>query len=278
MLNKILRLERSLVVLDLETTGLNPDIDRVVQIAVTVHYLHRDPVHWSSLINPEIPILNTKNHSIADSDVLACSKCKQADFHHPSEQCQEFTAYPFFRDVAPKLAPRITNVDICGYNVQFDIGFMRAEMKRSQIEWPWDGHIIDPLHIYRMRQGHTLSNAYIRYVDPAGFTGAHDAGNDVRATEAVLLGQLAEYQDLPRTVKELSAFCFPHPENAVDKTWKFVWVGNDCAFNFGKWRGKLLKDPQVKGYIRWMSTLGEFSDEVKDIVRDAILGIYPEKK
>lgn len=277
MLNKILRLERNLAVLDLETTGLNPDIDRIIQIAITIHYTHRDPISWSSLINPKIPILNTEKHHITDADIAACYKCKQAEHHHPFENCQDFVPVPEFKQIAVLLAPKITDVDVCGYNVQFDISFMKAEMKRAGVDWPWNGYIIDPLHIYRMRQGHTLTNAYIRYVDPSGFKNAHDAENDVRATELVLRGQLLEYADLPRTVKDLSEFCFPHPENAVDKTGRFIWVGKDAAFNFGKHRGKLLKDPSCRPYIKWLST-ADFPDDVKDIAADALVGIFPEKQ
>lgn len=253
MLNKILKLERPLGTLDLETTGLNPEKDRVVQIALTMHYPHRDSIAWQSLVNPEIPIVNTENHSITDEMV------KDA---------------PKFRDFAASLAPKISDIDICGYNVNFDIGFVKAEMKRAGVNWNWTGHIIDPLHIYKFRHGHTLSNAYRRYVDPNGFSGAHNAAVDVAATEAVLIGQLTEYEDLPRTVKELSAFCFPHPENAVDQTGKFVWIDKEAAFNFGKWRGKLLRDPQVRGYLSWMAN-GDFSEEVKEIVREALNGNYP---
>jgi len=257
MLNQILNLERPLAVLDLETTGLNPDIDRIVQIAITIHYPKKDPIAWSSLINPEIPIMNTGNHNITDAHVAEA---------------------PLFKIVAPALAPRILNVDMMGYNVKdFDIKFLRAEMKRAGVDWPWDGYIIDPLHIYRMRQGHTLSNAYIRYVDSKGFQGAHNAAVDVAATEAVLIGQLAEYTDLPRTIKELSGFCFPHPENAVDSTGKFVWVGEDAGFNFGKWRGRLLKDPEVRSYLYWMANKGDFSEEVKEIAQDALDGNFPTK-
>lgn len=258
MLNKILQLERALAVIDLETTGLNPEADRIVQIAVTIHYPNKDSKAWSSLINPEVPIMNTGNHAITDAMVADA---------------------PLFKVVAPALAPRILNVDLMGYNVkEFDLKFMRAEMKRAGVDWPWDGHIIDPLHIFKIRRGHNLENAYRTYVDPKGFKGAHDAAVDVAATEAVLIGQLTEYVDLPRTVKELSSFCFPHPENAVDESGKIIWIGNDAAFNFGKWRGRLLKDPEVRSYLYWIANKGEFSDEVKEIAQDALDGRFPTKE
>jgi len=241
--------------LDLETTGINPEEDRIVQIAITIHYAHRDPIAWSSLINPEIPILNTKNHNITDDDVVNA---------------------PTFKQIAPALAPKILNVDICGYNVKdFDIKFMRAEMKRAGVEWDWKGHVIDPLFIYRLKFGHTLTNAYKTYVSKEGFKGAHDAQNDVRATEEVLAAQLNLHQDLPRTVKDLSDFCFPHPVNAVDAAGKFIWVGNDCAINFGKHRGKLIKI-LPRYYLQWIID-NDFPEDVKIICRSAIKGVFIQK-
>lgn len=287
MLNKILKLERPLIVFDLETTGLNPDIDRIIQIAITKHYVDKEPLAWSAIVDPEIPIQNYGKHKITEGDIIGCQKCKREAKYHPDEECEEHIPIPKFREIAPALAPKITDVDICGYNVKdFDIKFVKAEMKRAGVEWNWTGHIVDPLHIYRMRRGHTLSNCYQEfggaggYPMPAGTSieDAHDARFDVKMTETSLFGQLERYPDLPRTIKELSAFCFPHPENAVDDAGKFVWVGQDAAFNFGKWRGKLLKDPQTRSYLKWMSTVGEFSDEVKEIAGDALLGIFPEKK
>jgi len=256
MLNKILRLERNLAIIDLETTGLNPEVDRIIQIAVTIHYVDRDPIAWSSLINPCIRILNNQ-HGITDADV--------AD-------------KPRFEQLAPALAPKITNVDLMGYNVSFDIGFMKAEMKRAGVDWGWQGFVIDPLHIYKMRQGHTLSNAYKHYCNPKGFEGAHDAGADVKATEEVLIGQFRHYPDLPRTVKELSSFCFPHPENSVDEKGRFVWINGKVAFNFGKFRGMLLEDPECRGYLNWMINKGDFSDEVKEIAQDVLDGNPPVKE
>lgn len=284
MLNKILTLTRPLAVLDFETTGLNPEIDRVIQIGLTIHYPHRDPISWTSLIDPEIPILNDQ-HGITDAMIRACSKCRLTKNEHPLELCQEFRPNPTFKQLAPALAPRITDVDIAGYNVTFDVDFMRAEMKRAGVNWAWDGHIVDAYQIYKAKKGHTLTNAYQEFGGEDGsplpegttFENAHDAGADVSATEIVLRGQLLRFTNLPRTVEELSAFCFPKNKNAVDKQGKFVWIGDEAAFNFGKWRGRTLRDPAVRGYLKWMATTGDFSPEVKEICEDAVAGRFPTK-
>ena len=45
--------------------------------------------------------------------------------------------------------------------------------------------------------------------------GAHDAMSDVNATIDVLAGQLARYDDLPRSAEDLAAWCDPTPPGAV---------------------------------------------------------------
>lgn len=262
MLNKILNLERPLASLDCETTGLKSDVDRIIQLSITMHYKDKDPISWKSFINPETPILNDQ-HGIKDEDVKDS---------------------PTFKDIADQIAKYLLMSDICGYNVLFDIGFIKAEMKRANIPFEWNNHIVDGLQLYKLKRGHTLSNFYLEFGGENGeplpsdtdLSNAHEADFDVMMTDTGIRGILLRFKNLPRTVAALSGFCFPHPENAVDKTGKFVWSDGDAAFNFGKHRGKLLKNtPEY--YLKWMVN-GEFPDDVKKICSDALDGIYPEKK
>lgn len=255
MLNSILQLERPLAVLDLESTGVNVDQDRIVQIAITIHYPHRDPIAWTTLINPERPIPNSHVHGVKDDDVVD---------------------HPRFVQVAPALAPKLLKADIAGYNVTFDVNLLRAEMRRANVEWNWEGHMIDAYQIFRMKVGHTLTNAYKRFVDPAGFPDAHDAGKDVAATEKVLHAQLREFTDLPRTVKALSEVCFPKPQDAVDGSGKFVWREGSVVCNFGKHKGVKLEN-MPRAYLTWMFETGDFRDDVKTLVQNALQGGYPTK-
>ena len=125
-LANVLELKRPLAVLDLETTGLSPERDRICQIAVTIHYPDKDPVPWVSLINPtcDIPSEVAAIHGIT------------------TEVVQD---EPRFSEIGPRLYPHLEGADIMGYNVKFDIGFLAAEMKRAGVHWSWDGYIVDPL-------------------------------------------------------------------------------------------------------------------------------------
>lgn len=256
MLNNLLRLERSLFVLDLETTGLNPEVDRIIQIALTQVKPTGDAIAWTQLVNPLTPILNSKVHGITDDMVQSM---------------------PTWAQLAPPLGPKLLQADLAGHNVTFDVNFIRAEMKRAGVDWPWAGHLVDTLQVFRKKHPHTLSAAYKHYVDEKGFEGAHDAGNDVAATLAVLEAQLNAHQDLPRTVKDLSEFCFPPVAGALDREGKFVRdAAGHVIMNFGGpkgHRGKRLKDVP-RDYLEWMLK-GTFQDDAKRIVEDALNGVYP---
>jgi hypothetical protein len=113
-------------------------------------------------------------------------------------------------------------------------------------------------------------------VNKEGFEGAHDAGADVSAAEQVLAGQLSEFQDLPRSVRDLAEFCTNRNPNGIDKSGKFVWIGDEPCINFGKHRGTPIRKVD-KGYLVWMINTPNFPDDAIIIAGDALKGIYPKR-
>jgi DNA polymerase-3 subunit epsilon len=99
------------VVIDLETTGLSPKSDRVLEIAVIQTSVLGEPLaYWSSLINPGVPVGATEIHGIKDSDVLG---------------------FPIFESIADELFARLKGQAISAHNARFDLGFLRNEFARS---------------------------------------------------------------------------------------------------------------------------------------------------
>jgi DNA polymerase III subunit epsilon len=253
-----LALERPLCVMDLETTGPALDRDRIIQVAITMHYPDQDPRRWWSYVDPEmaIPPEATQVHKIADADIAGA---------------------PTWRELGPVLAPRLAGCDFCGYNVDFDLQFFRAECRRAGVDWDWEGraHVVDAKAIYFIKSPRDLSAAHREFVG-CDFDGAHDAGADVAATEAVLAAQLSRYADLPRTVKALHAFCFPQKDGAVDRAGKIVWRNNEACIGFGKKHNGQPLRLVDRGYLEWMLN-GEFPADTKAIVREALAGNYPRR-
>jgi len=115
MLERLLPLERPLVVFDTETTGTNARSDRIVEIAcVKLHPDGRREV-WVRRLNPGIPIpaASTAIHGISDADVAGS---------------------PRFAEVARELAEFLANADLAGYNITgFDLPVLRIEFLRAGI-------------------------------------------------------------------------------------------------------------------------------------------------
>lgn len=253
----LLTLTRPLAVLDLETTGTNTEQDRIVQIAITIHYPAKDPVPWKVLVNPGVPIPAeaTAVHHITDAMVK--------DAHT-------------MKTMAPKLAKALSGLDFCGYNVTFDLRMLKAEMVRAGESWSYESAgIIDAYRIEQLLFPRSLSSMYEKYVGKK-LSDAHDASVDVEATEEVLAGQLRAYDQLPRTVAELNTYCWPKAADAVDAQRKFMWRGGEACIAFGKHTGTPLRQMD-KGYLQWMLN-NEFPADTKRIIEDALSGAYPERK
>src|SRR5674476_1097515 len=93
-----LQLERPLVFIDLETTGVNLAIDRVIEIAIVKIFPDKTKQVKHKIVNPQIPIPKSASdiHGITDEHV------KDA---------------PTFKEVANELKQFIDNADLSGYNL-----------------------------------------------------------------------------------------------------------------------------------------------------------------
>lgn len=255
----MLELTRPLVVLDVETTGTSPKHDRIIQIGVVKLLPDMVRKEWSTYVNPGMPIPPeaTVIHHITDAMVQGA---------------------PSFRALAPRFHQALRDCDIAGYNVNFDLSFIKAEFLRVDIAMQagvLDGHIVDVFRIFSKMHPRTLTAAAQLYLGQ-DLEGAHDALIDTRATLDILMTQLEQHPELPHTMPELHSFCFERMENAVDSEGKFVWRYGEATLAFGAHQGVPLKNVPAQ-YLRWILA-NDFSPEVKGIVRNAVAGRYPRKE
>ena len=254
-------LSRPLIFFDLETTGLDIKNDRIVQFAFVRINPDGTRDEWEELINPGCPIPkeSTEIHGITDAMVRECMTMES---------------------FAPQISAFIENCDLGGFNVlRFDLPFLQNELTRHGYPLNLDEiRVVDAQVIYHKMEPRNLAAAYKHYCEKE-IEGAHDAMNDVRATEAVFMAQLEAYADLPKSVDAIHEFCNEVPDRFVTPDRKFYWRNGKAVISFGKYRSKSIQwmaqhDPE---YLKWMTT-GEFAEETKAMVKDALEGKFPEKK
>jgi len=87
-------------------------------------------------------------------------------------------------------------------------------------------------------------------------------------TLRVLEGQLERYAELPRSVNELHELFCAGIDQDIDPEGRIRLVNGEPTINFGKNRGRALKDlsREEPGFLRWILK-GDFSEPVKTIAR-----------
>jgi DNA polymerase-3 subunit epsilon len=248
---KNMPLTRPLAVIDLETTGVNPQTDRIVVVSVLKVMPTGTARHVTLRLNPGVPIPPeaTDIHGISDADVAG---------------------EPTFADVAGDLLGLLDGCDLCGFNIRrFDLRVLHAEFQRAGMTLLLGGRaVIDLLQIFHARERRDLAAAVQFYLGRE-HVGAHSAAVDVTATVEVLDAMLEMYDDLPRGVADLWQH-FKDP-NDVDSNGCFTQVEGQIRFAFGKYRGQPLNTVvrEHPDYLQWM--LGQdFFENAKAVVRDAL--------
>jgi DNA polymerase-3 subunit epsilon len=251
-------LKRPLAFLDLETTGVNPWRDRIVEISVLLVQPSGEVTQRTRRINPgmAIPAEASALHGITDADAAG---------------------EPPFPDVARALLCELDGCDLCGYNLKrFDLRVLCAEFRRAGLELALRGReVIDLQEMYHQREPRDLAAAVRRYLRRE-HEGAHSAAADVLASACLLDAMLACHADLPRDVPGLAAL---HASPlVVDSEGFFCRVGAEVRFARGsRVRGlsvaAVAASPQLRGFLRWMLQQ-DLAEDTKEVARQA-LAAYP---
>ena len=243
-----LNLKRPLAFFDLEATGINVGVDRIVEIAILKAMPDGTEQIFAERINPEIPIplVTSLIHGIYDEDI------KDA---------------PKFGDVAEEIAAFIGDADLAGYNSnKFDIPMLLEEFLRVGVDLDMsDRKFVDVQNIFHQMEQRTLKAAYKFYCDK-DLINAHSAEADIRATYEVLMAQLDRYKDTEFEDKQGKVSVpvqndvdalhnFTNMNKSVDYAGRIVYndKGEECI-NFGKHKGRTVESifDTEPSYYSWM--------------------------
>lgn len=254
-----LTLSRPLAFIDLETTGLNPARDRIVELAVLRVSPGGDVLERVRRFNPEMPIPPEASavHGIHDADVVGEAP---------------------FRSRAKSLARLLEPCDLAGFNIRrFDLPMLLAEFRRAGVPFDVRGRrLVDIQMIFHREEPRDLTAA-ARFYLGRSHEDAHSALGDIRTSAAVLAAQLERY-DLPRDLDALHRYCDQVApfETEAERWFEEVRPGS-YLFRRGKHRGRTLEDVALEApdYLYWMLSAEDMDEAVLALVREALAGNAP---
>ena len=256
-----LTLTRPLIVFELETTGVDPRRDRIIELATIKLRPDVSRETKGHRLNPGIPIPREATHIHGNTDAAVRNA-------------------PPFAKVAHSIHAYFSGCDLAGYNViHFDIPLLQAELERAS--HPLDisqASVVDAYRIFRTKEPRTLAGAVRFYCNKEyPEEDYHQAPFDTGAALEVLEAQLNRYPDLPRNPYNLDQY-LRDPEY-VDRSGKLRWMDGEVAISFGRHSGKTLRQIATTepDYIEWMLRNQVISDATHHL-KDALEGHFAVQK
>ncbi len=118
--------EMPLAFLDLESTGLSTDSDRITEVGIVTYVDGRVVDRWGTLVNPGVPIPEVSSSITHITDEMVAEE-------------------PPFRDVVWEVYRRLRDKVAVAYNgVSFDMPLLAAEMARCGLTPP-EQPVLDPM-------------------------------------------------------------------------------------------------------------------------------------
>lgn len=246
-----------IAVLDVETTGTNPEHDQIVELSICLYLAGDSPSDAARAafstwrVRPRVRIAEdaTKCHGIRDEDLVHC---------------------PYFEEIASEVVSILSTANLlCAFNGSFDLEMLRAEFARLarggltyDVSWA-DRPLLDPYRLWLQMEPRDLQSAHKRFCGES-FEGAHGAEADVRATIRVLNGMASAFGLMDRSWAEIANLCEPERARWVGATHHLVRDDDGVVrLNFGKNKGA---DVLHVGddYLNWICRK-DFPKHVKDV-------------
>lgn len=252
-----LKLTKPLAFFDLETTGIQVQKDRIVEISIAKANIDGSVDIKTRRVNPGIPIPLEASlvHGIYDEDVKD---------------------EPNFKQIAKSMAQFLEGCDLAGFNSnRFDVPMLVEEFLRSDVDFDTKNRrLVDAQRIFHMMEPRNLTAAYKFYCQK-DLIGAHGAEADVLATLEVLNAQVKHYENTSLKDAEGNEY-FPiqndvavlhqlSASNSIDFANRMVYNKDQVAvFNFGKYIGRPIADvlKTDPSYYDWMMK-GDFPMDTK---------------
>lgn len=243
-------MDKKIVVFDIETTGLDKEVDQIIQFSA----IKIDRNTYEVCDKIDFMIEPDGQYSITIQAYLK---------HHIHPNM--LAGKPHLADVADKIISFFGDCDVLTYNgLSFDIPFLVKSFVRigKKIDFS-ERKIYDAYLEERRRHGLMLEDVYKRYnggksMEESGLT-AHNALSDVFATLSIF-----QHQSNDRPVNEEKLVS----EDNVIVSKPFNNTDQFC-FNIGKYKDLPLSYVASfdQGYLRWCVDRASFLDSTKNLIK-----------
>lgn len=254
-----LKLNKPLIIFDLETTGINVSTDRIIDLFMVKIMPDGQEHHLHLMLNPGMPIpaQSSAIHGITD------------------EMVEEA---PSFKEKAGIIKDFIGDADFGGFNAnRFDFPLLVEEFYRAGVDFKIQNRkFIDAQRIFHIMEPRNLSAAYKFYCNKT-LENAHSAKADALATWEIIQQQLEKYPDLEPDMDHLHKVS--GQDKLVDLAGRFLLDDkNEPVFNFGKHRGKRVREILTiePAYYDWMMS-GDFPENTKRVLTELRLSLLNSK-
>lgn len=258
----MMKLSNDLTLLDLETTGVWVEKDRIIEIALIKLSPAGKREVYHKKINPgiAIPKIITELTGISNADV------KDA---------------PYFKSIAKEVIEFMGSSDLAGFNIErFDLPLLERECFDAGLKFEWKSkRIYDAQKVFHLNEKRDLSAAYKFYCEK-DLVGAHTALADTEAVYEILVQQVKRYGEGNENLSALDKFEYTANSDFYDADRKFCWWNGKLYPTFGKYARKQPLEDLVKNdanYLHWILK-SDFSDGIKDLIRAALEGRLPAKQ
>lgn len=229
-----------IVFFDLETTGLNAHLDKIIQAS----FIKTDD---------DFNIIEEKSFMFSNEGTPIS---KNAFVKHGIDE-NELKDKPKFEEKAQEIYEFIKDCDLGGYNIiSFDIPFLVEKFLslENPIQFEFKNKkIYDSFKLYKKKYKASLENVY-KLLTKKELEDAHNATADTKASIDVLKAELKE----GITFDEEGEFSQLPFNNCVDIARNFIVVDKedgkkDVIINFGKYVGSSINDID-NNYLSWICT------------------------
>lgn len=272
-----MQLVRPICSIDIETTGVDPVLDRIISLGVVVLHPDGKRVEFEQVFNPGMPISEgaTKVHGITDA--MVADKPPFSKFAGPilkGLQGKDLLGYNIRSLDLPMLDEEFRRCGLVGLrlnggNCGYCVDGIRDDKSRCDICSGTGAapnvNIIDAFGIFAKKEPRDLTAAVKKFCN-RDHSGAHGALADAAATVDVLMGQLSMYDMEAMPLGELATYSKRDELDFVDLSGKLYRdAEGDVCFNFGaKTRGKKVR--QDTGFAYWVMGK-DFPGSTKDALR-----------